>query len=210
MKTILAAALFLSFLFAKAQTADSIGSILNSPGRFFLKFDTKNSFITNTRADIWGVKTGIQFARKIKTGIGYSWLHTKLEKNIIITPDTVSALLTFNYPELYFEYVFYSTRRWEFSIPLQLAAGNSFYRYSLNGSKFVQDKHIMMLYEPAVSLQYKIVRWFGIGGDIGYRLVLVRNKAIPENFNSPLYSFKALIYYDELYEMIFKKPLFKK
>ena len=71
----------------------------------------------------------------------------------------------------------------------------------------MKDKHTIMLYEPAVAWQYKIVKWFGVGGDVGYRLILIKNDAIPENFNSPVYSFKAMIYYDELYKMIFKKSV---
>lgn len=211
-----------SFLSAAAQITDSVQAVVNpvipnaqvnemsKPPRLFLKLDTRNSFITNTRADIWGVKAGVRLAGKMKAGIGYSRLHTKFQKNIFIGADTFPARLQFSYSVLYFEYVFYAANRWEFSVPLQLGAGNAFYRYSYNGKQLERDKHVIMLYEPSVSWQYKITRWFGIGGDIGYRLMLIKNKMIPENFNSPVYSFKAILYYEELYRMIFKKPFFGK
>ena len=122
---------------------------MNKSVRLHLKFDIRNSFITNTRADIWGLKAGVQFANlfavekgnvqrqagKIKMGIGYNWLRTKMEKDIVVGSDTILARLRLNYPVFYFEYIFYAVKHWELSVPLQLGIGSSSYRYSYIGTR---------------------------------------------------------------------------
>ena len=47
-------------------------------------------------------------------------------------------------------------------------------------------------------IDYKIVRWIGIGSGIGYRLILFKNKNISEHLTSPVFIFKAKIYLGEI------------
>jgi hypothetical protein len=57
---------------------------------------------------------------------------------------------------------------------------------------------LLVLYEPYSIGIYKFTPWFGLGFGIGYRLVLVGNKTINENINSPIYVVKAKLYASEL------------
>jgi hypothetical protein len=59
------------------------------------------------------------------------------------------------------------------------------------------------IYEPAVSVEYKFLRWFGVGADIGYRFMITSDRKINQKFNSPIYAFKFLIYYNEIFKSIF-------
>ena len=71
------------------------------------------------------------------------------------------------------------------------------------GDEKIADKRFVVIYEPGISVSYKIFKWLGAGADIGYRMMLRNNPAIPEKFNSPIYSFYGIIYWGELYKSIF-------
>ena len=203
--------LFLNFLLprdAEAQFMDSLQAAVKEKPRFTFKFDTRNSFISNQRAEIFGFKLGVDFNKKIRIGGGLHTLNTALykDKNLLSSEGidtTVSMGLHFGYFAYYIEYVFYKTNRWEFSVPLQMGWGDSRYEYVFNGKKFVQDKKTIVVYESAVSGQYKFFKWLGVGADVGLRLMLRNNRAIPESFNSPIYAFKLLIWYGEIYKALF-------
>jgi hypothetical protein len=193
---------------ADAQVMDTLRASIARKAKFTFKFDTRNSFIANRRAEIFGAKLGVEFDKKLRIGGGVHWLTSPLYKRTYLTSssglaDSVDAQLSFRYFAYYIEYVFYKTDRWELSIPFQLGAGDSRYRYDYEGNSHVAGKKMVVLYEPGISTQYKVFRWLGAGADVGLRVMVVNNKAIKENFNSPMYAFKVLIWYDELYKMAF-------
>jgi hypothetical protein len=99
--------------------------------------------------------------------------------------------------------VYYKTRYWEFSIPLQIGIGNSRYVYHANGNNYVRDYQSIVLYEPMVQTEYYIFPWLGIEADVGLRLMLKQNTAIGKDFNSPMYAFGMFIAWDELYNTLF-------
>ena len=67
------------------------------------------------------------------------------------------------------------------------------------------DRGGIILYEPAITGQYKLTKWFGLGFGAGFRLMLVNNKAIDTKFNSPVYIFKVKVFFAELMRPVFKK-----
>ena len=162
---------------------------------------------------------GLDFDSRIKMGLGVSWLKLSkyaigkdntpfyLDKSIIDLSGlhTVHPALQFRYVNLFLEYVYYKAGKWQFSIPIQIGVGDSRYKYSFNGEDFIEARHSIFLYEPAVSGQYKIVRWFGVGLDVGYRIMVISNKNIGSKFDSPVYNAGAIIFWGELYKSILKK-----
>ena len=150
-------------------------------------------------------------------GVGISWLkrppYEPAQNNLpfyldklLVEPTGSSVIhpaLQFRYLNLFFEYVYYKTGKWHFSLPIQLGLGDSRYKYKVNGEKMVENKHLIFLYEPGVSGQYKINKWLGAGLDVGYRLMLINNKTIGSRFNSPVYDIKIIIFWGEIYKTIF-------
>lgn len=192
---------------AYGQSQDTLLPLISKP-RFIFKFETRNSFISNRRADIFGAKLGVEFGRRLRVGGGVYWLDSPLNKRIYLTsslgrPDSVDAQLSFRYFSYYVEYVFYRKNRWELSLPFQLGVGDTRYKYEYEGRSFVNSRKMVVIYEPALSMQYKIFNWLGVGADVGLRVMVVNNRAIKENFNSPMYAFKLLVWYDEIYKMVF-------
>ena len=57
-----------------AQLFDSIRTSLDYKPKFLVKFDTRNSFISNQYAKIHGIKVGLSFNKTTNIGVGYHWM----------------------------------------------------------------------------------------------------------------------------------------
>lgn len=199
--------LFLNTL--RAQLLDTLRNAINRKVAFTAMFDTRKSFINSQNARIWGFKFGADFGNKLTIGGGWNTHTPALAKPVYLTdslgrPDTAFSSLRFDYFSYFIRYVFYKSKRWKFSvIPFQLGFGNSRYEYSYEGQPQIVGQRRVIIYETGISGSYKIFRWFGVGADLGLRLMLRNNKALSENFNSPIYSFYTIIYWSELYKMAF-------
>ncbi len=199
---------------SKAQpTLDTIKDCLKQKPTIFAKFDSRNSFISNSRAKILGVKLGLNYGNRLHIGIGYNQLYPPATdfnkqvyyKNSLGLRDSVTARLRLYYIAVYMEYVFYQTNHWSLSMPLQLGIGKTYYKYELYGLKRVREENLNFIYEPAVSINYKIVKWFGLGADMGFRFMVTGDRKLNQKFNAPTYAFKILIYYSEIYRTLFPK-----
>jgi len=198
--------------FSKAQpTLDTIADCLKQKPQPFLKFDTRNSFISNSRAKIFGFKAGISYGKRVSFGLGYNQLYppaNNFNKVVYINDgallkDSVTAKLNMFYISGCFEYVFHQTKHWHFSMPLQIGVGKTNYKYTYLENKFRIEDNFNFIYEPAVSVEYKPIKWVGVGADIGYRFMITSSRKLNEKFNSPTYAFKILIYYSEIYKSLF-------
>ncbi len=186
-----------------AQFIDSIKASLKQKPKFTFRFDNRNSFISNKSAVINGFKVGVEFAHTLRLGAGYHRLVSDFYKPQIIKSksaviDTIESELKLNYISNYIEYVFYKKNRWEFSCPLSIGIGNTRYEYLYNNTEFQRDKKIVVICETGVSGDYKLFSWIGIGMEAGYRLMLINNKAIDENFNSIIYVLKIKLFLSDL------------
>jgi hypothetical protein len=194
-------------------TLDTIRTCLTERPQLFAKLDGRNSFIENSRAKIFGIKAGITYGKRLQFGIGYNQMYPPaagFDKpmyfyNSFGESYTVLAHLKMYYFSAYAEYVFYQTKHWELSMPLQVGVGKSYYRYTYAGIKHKTDELFNFIYEPAIAIEYKFVKWIGVGADIGFRFMVTSDKHLNKNFTSPTYAFKFLIYYSEIYKSLFPK-----
>lgn len=194
-------------------TLDTIKLSLKQKPHLFGKFDTRNSFIDNSRAKIFGLKTGLIFGKRLFFGIGYNQLSPPSEdfdKTILIMNtngelEKTNAVLRLFYISVHAEYVFYQTKHWELSMPLQFGVGQTYYKYNQFGKRKVIEKDLNFIYEPAISVEYKFVKWAGVGVDVGYRFMLTSYKNLNQKFTAPTYAFKFLLYYNEIVKSVFPK-----
>lgn len=164
------------------------------------RLDSRSSFISSSNVRIFGVKVGLQYANKISLGIGYNQLVSDLNNSRISIGDSLySGRLNYKYLSPYIEYIFYQDKQWEFSIPVQFGIGNTFYSNNNNTKPSEIFKKTVLSYEPAITFQYRFLKYFGAGMGVGYRLMIVPNKQIEERFTSPVYLFKFKVYFQELY-----------
>jgi hypothetical protein len=170
-----------------------------------LRSDSRHSFINQSGVSIFGVKGGIEYNRKLRFGLGFNILATRLSSSITfdyegVNQTTDDARLIFYHVSPYAEYVFYKRDRWEISIPVQFGIGTSYYTYKTeSGQRFSDNRKFILSYEPAITAQYKILKYFGPGFGVGYRLMIVDNGAIEESFNSPVYIFRFKVFFGEIY-----------
>ena len=210
MKKISFIILFLCGVSLHAQFLDTLKSLTQKRPGIDARIETRNSFIENGRAKVTGVRLGLIFQKKLRIGIGYSWLSSDVhEKKLIINylgkTDTATHYLKFGYVAFYTDFVFHKTKRWQLSVPLQWGAGLTWFNYNNGAQDISTSKDYLLLYEPGISVQFKLVRWCGLGTDIGYRFTLQNNKYLSNKLNSPTYAFKFLIWFDQLYYLGFPK-----
>lgn len=151
--------------------------------------------------------------KRIAMGIGYAWLngstpiynpHTFYDSERKID-TTVNRRLSIQYLCFYFNYIYYKSRRWEFSVPLQIGAGKISYNYQYFGRSRKDDAGYCFLYEPEVNVKFTALRWLGVEADLGYRFLFQQNHFIRNTFNSPLFAFGVFIVWNELALMAFPK-----
>lgn len=193
----------------KAQpTLDTIRGCLKQKPQIFGKLDSRNSFISNSQAKILGIKLGLNYANRLHFGIGYNQLYrpaNDFDKQVFVTNstniiDSLTAKLRLYYFSTHLEYTYYQNQHWQLSIPLQFGFGKTYYQYNLFGKKKEFESTPVFIYEPAVSIEYKFVKWAGIGADVGFRFIVTDYRRLNQKFNSPTYAFKLLVYYNEIYK----------
>lgn len=195
---------------SKAQLLDSLQSYIHTKPTIDARLESRNSFIKYGRAEVSGVRFGVSFKRKLRLGAGYSWLNSSVFEPKIISDlngnkTTVDNYLRFGYAAFYADFVFHKTKRWQLSVPIQLGTGASWFEYRFNNEWLKSKKRFLLIYEPGISVQFKIFKFLGLGTDVGYRFVLKNNKYVGDKLNSPTYAFKLLIWLDQLYFMGFPK-----
>lgn len=195
---------------SKAQFLDSLTIAIHKRPGIDARLESRNSFIHNGRAKISGVRLGVIFQRKLRIGGGYSWLDAKVYERKPITneyglPDTVNNYLKFGYLCYYVDFVFHKTKRWQLSVPIQVGTGFSHFEYTYNNQKVRSKNYFLLIYEPGITMQFKVFRWVGVGADVGYRFALKNNKFIGDRLNSPTYAFKLLVWFDQLFYVVAPK-----
>jgi hypothetical protein len=202
--------LFIFFFKANAQLLDSLKVIIKSKSSIDLRFESRYSFIDNELADISGIRIGVSFRRKLKFGGGISWLKSDLAETVYIPNENGTLISTPKYLKLayacvYADFVFYKTKRWQVSVPLQVGAGATWFQYQKGYHPSGTNKRLLLLYEPGISTHFKIFKWFGLGVGVGYRFAIKNNNAISDRLSSPTYALKILFWADQLYYDLFPK-----
>lgn len=193
----------------QAQYLDSLDDVIRGKANIDLRYESRWSFVNNELISISGVRVGAAYEKKLRLGGGVSWLKTPYSQIQSVVNEKGETVLKSTYFKLaylagYADVVFYKTKRWQLSVPLQIGVGMTWYQdvpqyqfQNRNSSQF------LFLYEPGITVQYKLTRWFGLGSDVAYRFTLKNNKKISEQLSSPTYSFKLLFWVDQLYFLLF-------
>ncbi len=177
---------------------------LSSEPKPVFQFGTRNAFVTNEFAKMRSVTVAYNYADILRLGVSGNWLAKGFDKPHAIdlgdgTFKSIEKSLRMLYIAPSVEYTFYRSEHWELAIPFQLGAGLSYFVYE-DGEKHRIDKDWIALYEPSMRVQYRFLKYFGIGGGIGYRLMIKNNKHLDEKFTSPLYTVGLKIFFSDVYK----------
>ena len=198
-------------LFAQERIVfeDDFKKSFHTKPKLDFKFDNRFSFIRNYNVKTIGIKVGLNFNRKFKVGIGINQMLFPVKKKYLPEDGLfVPVELDYFYFSPYLEYVYFNSKKWEFSLSAQFGIGGANYNHiDVNGQKVKLVESLILSYEPAMLIDYKIIRWFGIGTGVGFRLVYYKSLGIEQQFSSPEYIVKLKVYLGEIVRTITGKQL---
>lgn len=183
---------------------DTFKVFLKSKPSIDARLESRYSFINNTATKVTGVRLGLSFRRKLRVGIGYSWLAADVFEKKLITDGygnlrIVNDYFKFRYVCFYADFVFHKTKRWQLSTPIQVGTGMYWTQY-YDGKKNIQSqKHFLLFYEPGVTIQFKLTKWLGLGLDVCGRLALRNTNYVGNKLNSFVLAPKLLIWFDQIF-----------
>ncbi|HEY8403271.1 MAG TPA: hypothetical protein VIK71_01545 [Flavobacteriales bacterium] len=187
-----------------AQTvnlSDSLRHVFSLKAMPTAKLDSRNSFISGRSARVHGIKTGVSFGKRLSLGLGYNWIRKgAVHQEIRMGDNFYNADVHLRYIAPFAEYSFYKKGNWEATIPVQIGFGRSFLLYNNGYRQERLFQHGVVLYEPGMSLEYKIMNLVGVGAGLGYRIMLKNNHEIDHSFTSPMYVVRFRVIFDEIYK----------
>lgn len=199
----LLAALLLSFAAhaAHAQLIDSIALFLEEPPRWVAKLDMRGSFISNQNVRVAGVKLGLEHARRFQYGVGYSFLMTPVEREREVPGHgMMNTRLRLGYITPYVDYAFYQRGNWEVRIPVQIGIGAGSVGYlDADGRRHRLRRSGLVFYEPSMAVQYRFLKYLGVGGGIGYRLVIHTSEGLGEQLTAPTYTLGFRVFFGDIW-----------
>lgn len=198
----------LSFCSVKgnAQLRDSLSAALRLKPSFYGSYGSQYSFVSNRFATVSNLRAGVDFGGVVKFGIGYNWLTRDYpEFDRTFAGKTQYTRFHMNYFSLFGEYAFFRTYHWEATIPAQVGFGLAHYSFDVNGTRLHQPKKFFAVYEPLMTIQYRFLRYLGVGCGIGYRLIIINRSVITEQLFSPVMVIKSKVFLGDLWRDIHKK-----
>lgn len=186
---------------AQAQLLDSLSLFLKEPPRVVARLDVRGSFISNSNVRFFGVKAGFEHARRFQYGVGYSFLLSPVEQVLGIEGQSYRGHLRMGYATAYVDYAFYQRGSWEMRIPLQVGLGAGSVLYTdEEGTKRTWRRTGLVVYEPAMTVQYRFARYFGIGAGWGYRLVWQTREGLGERLTAPVYILGLRVFFGDIWK----------
>jgi len=218
MKKIIFILLFCSIAYrSQCQFIDTLQSVIERRGSFSFCFNTRDSYIGNNDANIFGYMVGVCFGKKFTIGGGINSLSSDIYETKYTGGDTLKGKLNFFYFSYFVEYIITLSKHWRIDLPVSVGIGSASLQYTDNNkiisqttraitqtSKvIIQSNRVIIPIEPQVELDYNFNKYCGLYTQVGYRYMLVNNTLLDYNFNSITYSVGVLIYPLEIYAGLF-------
>lgn len=202
MRQLLLILALITALGSRAQLIDSIGLFLTEPPRPIVRLDLKGSFVSNHNVRLIGLKLGLEHARRFQYGLGYSFLYSPVVRDRNVEGEGLrSSRLRLGYAHVYTDYAFYQRGPWEVHIPVQLGFGSGSVVYEdATGRTRKLLRSGLILYEPSMTVQYRFLKFFGVGAGWGFRLVIRTGDDLGERLTAPIYSLGVRIFFGDLYK----------
>jgi len=185
---------------ARAQLVDSIRQFVQEPPRMVIKLDMRGSFVSNSNVRFLGAKVGLQHARRFQYGVGYSFLFTPVEQDITVEGVPTRARLRVGYITPYVDYAFYQRGHWEVRLPVQLGIGSGSVVYKgADGRNERHARSTLIFYEPAMTVQYRFLKYFAVGGGWGFRLAMHTGDDLGETLTAPIYILGFKVFFEDMW-----------
>ena len=192
---------------------DSIQDIQKPKKKILFSFDARRSVALQEPVKIGGLKIGFRSGDNYQFGIGFYGMNDPIKRAVVLNkdlyPDSKDTMLfDFDYTTLFFDKIWYHSKRWELATPFHFGIGTLKLDYlttDLRNPRKQFIKGAAFTTELSFTAQYKIVRWFAIGTGFGYRKILVNDEKLSKSLNAPAYIFQMKLLIGQLYKSVFKK-----
>lgn len=181
--------------------------------RFVAQYDSRYSIINHHFTTINGLKLGVEFKNRFRTGAAVYFLSTGVPTRQVSPPDASPAFqaqIRFRYLAAYAGYALLETRRWELSGNLQLGLGSAYVLYQNQaGDQVKTPRAFMGVVEPTLAAQLRVFQWAGAGTGLGWRQPFFVPVAIQHELNGPVFYLRANLFLGELVKVLKDgEPLF--
>ena len=207
--------------YPKLSIADADSAEKKNKWKFLFGFDARTSRVLGERAGLGGLKIGASVNNKHRFGLGIYFLKKPIVRggvqlDSVQYPDASDTTsYNFGYSSLFYEYVWYNSRRLSLSTPIHFGGATVTADYQIEDTLNAQGGNIFTRYfegsAPFVELSavanYKVVRWFAFGFGGGYRFVLTEDQNAREALSGGVFIFQAKVMLGVLYKLAFKKPI---
>jgi hypothetical protein len=169
--------------------------------------DGRQTFVDGENFRIGGVRFGLEYRRVHRFGLG-NYNLTKpinLDRLPDVGPDVESAKITFTYTSLFYERIWFFSRRWEYSTAVHGGIGNIRGTYTTERGKVEEsfEPIEVMPVEISNTLLFNPTWWMSIGGGVGYRLVTRASDDIQETYSGGLYVVRFKIRFGKMFIWLF-------
>ncbi|MBC7447334.1 MAG: hypothetical protein H7330_04690, partial [Hymenobacteraceae bacterium] len=122
------------------------------------------------------------------------------------SPETLPAgtrtELRFRYVAAYAEYVIRGNPRWELSVPVQIGYGKYYHeQIGPTGVRQRSARDRVWLLEPTIGGHYRIFRWFGLGGGVGWREAFSVKPQYSNQLAGPIFYARAKLFLGDFYKV---------
>lgn len=173
-----------------------------------ISLDANRSFYEGKPIKLNGIRLGVESMGTHRFGIGYYWLGKKglpVELPVEIPgPETDSSFtnLRIFYGTLFYERVFFKTKRWEIAFPSHFGAGGIAEIHDENQPGLLKNPGFFSL-STGLIVKFYIWPWLAPHVGFKYRQLLNGEELIRQAFSGPYYSFGVKVSVGELYRAIF-------
>ncbi len=171
--------------------------------RFVFFFDDRFSLMHGAPVQFTGIKTGVQFRQRWRTGVGFFFNRKEqVVENINsdnFTGITVREQTRFYYGTLFAEFIAFKKVRWEITVPMHLGFGGAVTRYfdETTQARLGHKGTFIMLSEVTPTVSFRFCRWVGVGAGLGYRFIFNRNKDLRKAYDAPIAMLRVKVYIAE-------------
>lgn len=181
--------------------------------RFVAQYDSRYSILNHHFTTINGLKLGIEFKNRFRTGAAIYFLSTGVPTRQASPPDASPAFeaqIRFRYLAAYAGYALLETHRWELSGNLQLGLGSAYVLYQNQaGDQAKTPREFMGVVEPTLAAQLRVFRWAGLGTGLGWRQPVFVPGPIQRELNGPVFYLRANLFLGEFVKVLKERePLF--
>ena len=172
--------------------------------RLTFQFDQRYSMVDSRLAGIDGLKLGVEWRGRYRAGGGLYLLSrgVRTVTNEVLPPGTHTEL-RFRYAAAYAEYVIRGNPRWEVSVPVQIGYGRYYHETvgpAGDRTRSINDR--VWLLEPTIGGHYRVFRWIGLGGGVGWREAFSVKAQYANQLNGPIFYGRAKLFLGDFYKVV--------